>query len=193
MSRSDDAGDGGVEELRALDAEHMDRLAEIQAGLDAMLAFWDQNPVLAPDAYLSWRPMTLEEARAEAARLRREEGDRYHRELETLKLRQSFDKRTDGEAPENHYGKEYPGALVEAVVRQAAAAQRDGQRLAHTFRERLAEETASSPHMVRMVFRLMQTEPPALADANKKGWLKVGGVTSPTPSWINLHALETRS
>jgi hypothetical protein len=95
------------------------------------------------------------------------------------------------DARRDRYGKDYPGPPVEEVVRLAHAAQLDGKRLARTLRNKLAKETGVSPYGVELIFRLMARG--LLADAGRKGWLKVAGQPSATPAFINLHELETRS
>lgn len=90
-------------------------------------------------------------------------------------------------------GKNYAGEAVERVVRAAQQAQRDGRKLARTLRDEIAKQEAVTTYMVDMVFRLMKRDPPRLADAGRKGWLKVAGRVSATPDFIDLHELETRS
>jgi hypothetical protein len=86
-----------------------------------------------------------------------------------------------------HSGKEYPGELVEAVVRRASKVEAPGR----TLRNRLHRELGASTYMVDAVFRLMRREPPSLADAGRgEGWLQVAGRVSATPRFINLHNLE---
>jgi hypothetical protein len=98
---------------------------------------------------------------------------------------------TEGEASANRYGKEYPGAVVEEVVRLATQAEREGRRHARTLRDELAAKTDATPYAVDTIFRLMRSG--KLADAGRRGWLKVADEISATPSFINLHELETRS
>jgi hypothetical protein len=127
------------------------------------------------------------------------------RRLEILRERQQL-----GAEPTNHsnltwpllpppppkkgdrYGKEYVGAAVEEVVRLASAEQAQGKRLGRTMRNKLAAQVDGvTAYAVDMIFRLMGRD--LLADAGHKGWLKVADVVSATPSFINLHELETRS
>jgi hypothetical protein len=89
-------------------------------------------------------------------------------------------------------GKEYPGAMVEEVVRQATAAQIEGRNLGRTLRNELAAYVDdATTYAVDVIFRLMRRG--MLADAGREGWLKVAGDSSATPSFINLLDLETRS
>jgi hypothetical protein len=87
-------------------------------------------------------------------------------------------------------GMEYPGQRVEEVVRLASALQRDGRRLARTAQLSIAKEAGATPYMVGEVFELMKRDPPVLADAGRRGWLKLAEQETRTPAFINLHELK---
>jgi hypothetical protein len=104
------------------------------------------------------------------------------------------DDEAPAEAPpgNDRYGKDYPGAPVEEVVRLAHAAQLEGRNLGRTLRDELARNVSgATTYEVDAIFRLMRRD--LLADAGRKGWLKVAGRLSATPPFINLRELETRS
>jgi hypothetical protein len=91
----------------------------------------------------------------------------------------------------DRYGKDYDGALVEEVVRLAHIEQALGRGLGRTLRNELYAKTDATTYMIDTIFRLMKSG--TFADTRREGWLKVAGVTSATPRFINLHELETRS
>jgi hypothetical protein len=90
-------------------------------------------------------------------------------------------------------GKKYRGDDVERVVGAAHRARLNGRELGRTLRNDIHDQEQVSTYMVDTVFRLMRRDPPVLADAGRKGWLKVAGQVSATPAFIDLHELETRS
>jgi hypothetical protein len=89
------------------------------------------------------------------------------------------------------YGKDYSGQTVEEVVRQASAAQEDGENLGRTLRDKLAAEVDGvTAYAVDLIFAEMKAE--TLAPGPQAGWLKIDGEFSPTPEFINLHDRATR-
>ena len=110
------------------------------------------------------------------------------------RIRELVDEALGDDGPTDHRreGKNYPGAMVEEVVRQATIAQRNGKNLGRTLRNELYPKIdGATTYAVDAIFRLMKRG--MLADAGRKGWLKVAGDSSATTSFINLLELESRS